>query len=131
MKLNTKNFVPPSSFCQTSVKLHTLRKQNTAQSKLRAKGDQSGIPINPSQARKIYTLPKSAINNRSPRVVVRPRIPLRSAPPGLRISITTNTAIALKIPTNTSAVGQVHAIQLSIIPFLGQNPWQYSYARNK
>ena len=42
----------------------------------------SGAPMMPSQARKMKALPSSEMNSRSPRVVSRPRMPWRGAPPG-------------------------------------------------
>src|SRR5215470_7760212 len=72
---------------------------------------QSGVPMRPSQARKMKALPNSEMNSRSPRVVSRPRIPRRGAPPGAKYSQTDMLTRHTKMKTKKAAVGHVQAIQ--------------------
>mmetsp|Transcript_23115 Transcript_23115/g.39433 ORF Transcript_23115/g.39433 Transcript_23115/m.39433 type:complete len:227 (+) Transcript_23115:1673-2353(+) len=92
----------------------TFQKQKVPQHIAKPSGHQSGSPIKPSQARKMKLPPKQVRNSRSPRVVVRPSTPLRSAPPGCLISSTISRPIVENRQMKIAAVGQVHAIQLSI-----------------
>src|SRR5882724_13044945 len=56
-------------------------------------------------------LPNSEMNSRSPRVVSRPRIPRRGAPPGAQYSHTDMPTRHRKMKTKNAAVGHVQAIQ--------------------
>ena len=47
-------------------------------------------------------------------MVVRPRTPSRSSPPGRRISNNTMMPMLAKIPMKKNAVGHVHAIQVNM-----------------
>jgi len=64
-----------------------------------------------SHARQMNALPSSAINRRSPRVVLNLSMPNRGPPPGLKYSHTHMHKIKLAIAVKKIAVGCVHAIQ--------------------